>query len=103
MTEMNTRTYYISVDSSDRDRTIWAKSSKFEVKMDPLPGFVGASIQRSFKNVVSIELIDAVYPFSEVEQSSYMYLKLHEIDGNILSTCNGNQYFKNHNKRVCVW
>lgn len=59
--------------------------------MDPLPGFTGASIQRSFKNVVSIELIDAVYPFTE--SCSYLYLKLHEIDGNILSTHNGNQYF----------
>lgn len=88
---MNTRTYFVSVDSRDRDRLVWTKSSKFEVKMDPLPGFTGAAIQRSFKNVVSIELLDAVFPFSS--SCSYMYLKLYEVDGNILSTHNGNQYF----------
>lgn len=86
-----TRTYYITVDSRHRDRSLWTKTSKFEVKMDPLSGFAGAAIQRSFKNVVSIELVDAIYPF--VDSCSYLFLKIHEIDGNLLTTCNGNQYF----------
>jgi hypothetical protein len=56
------RTYYINIDSNDRDRTIWSDSGNFEVRFDPGPGYKGASIPRSLKNVYSVELVDAVYP-----------------------------------------
>jgi hypothetical protein len=88
---MSHRTYFVTIDSRDRDRNVWSTSSQFEVKFDPVEGYKGAGVQRSFRNVVSIELVDVIHP--HVEGYSHFYLRIKEIDGKILSTYNGSKYF----------
>jgi hypothetical protein len=90
----STRTYYASIDSRHRDRGTWPSTAEYEVKLDPAPGFTGAQLQRSFKNVVSVELIDASFPNSvDVMQYGYIYLRIREIDGIYETTCKGNRFF----------
>lgn len=76
--------YYVSVDSRDRNRNIWAKSSQFEVRLEPTSSYVGATIHRAFKNVVSIEIIDVIFPNQNyVLDEMYLLLYISELDGNI--------------------
>lgn len=86
--------YYISVDSRHRDRGVWPSSAQYEVKFDPPSGFAGACLQRSFKSVVSLELMHAIYPNSS-NVLSEMYLNLHipEVDGIIETTNAGSRCF----------
>lgn len=62
---MATNSYIITIDSSDRDRTAWTSSSRFEVKFDPVQEYNGAGIQKSFRNILSIELVDFIHPYVE--------------------------------------
>lgn len=87
---MAQRIHFVTIDSRDRDRNLWSKSSQFEVKFDPVTGYTGAGVQTSFRNVISIELVDAIHP--HVEGYSHFYLRIREINGNLLST-NGFKYF----------
>lgn len=89
MTTCNT--YFVTIDSSDRDRSVWPSSAQFQVQFDPDPTYIGAGVQQSFRNVVSIELVDAVHPY--VSGHSHHYLKIRELDGKLLSTHNGTKYF----------
>ncbi len=89
-----TKTYYISIDSIDRDRTVWPLSTRFEVKLDPPDNYSGAQIQRNFKNVVSIELVNSVIPnMNRVVDMRYLYLNIPEIDGILDTTCDGKRFF----------
>lgn len=88
---MAVNTYIVSIDSSDRNRDIWEKSSQFEVQFDPAQGYNGAGVQKSFRNIVSIELVDFIHPY--IDGCSHLYLRIRELDGRILSTYNGFQYF----------
>ena len=92
--KIHTKTYYINIDSRARDRTLWPFSSQFEVKLDPPDPFNGAQIQRSFKNVISIELMNSVFPNTvNVLDMQYLYLNIREIEGIIDTTCNGKRFF----------
>lgn len=89
-----TKTYYISIDSRDRDRSLWPLTTQFEVKLDPPDAYTGAQIQRSFKNVISIELMNAVFPnTNKVIDLQYLYLNIREIDGILDTTCAGKRFF----------
>ena len=89
-----TKTYYISIDSRDRDRNLWPLSSQFEVKLDPPDPYTGAQIQRNFKNVISIELINSVFPnTNKILDMQYLYLNIREIDGILDTTCKGKRFF----------
>jgi len=56
------RTYYVNIDSSDRDRKTWPNSGNFEVKFQPDSTFSGATVNRAFKNVVTVEVMDVMFP-----------------------------------------
>ena len=58
------REYYVNIDSTDRDRTLWADSGNFEVKMQPDGQFKGTTINRSFKNVKSKPIPNAITAIS---------------------------------------
>ncbi|QIG60140.1 hypothetical protein [Dishui Lake large algae virus 1] len=91
---VSTKSYYISIDSRDRDRNIWPYSSQFEVKLDPPAPYAGAQIQRSFKNVISVELVNAAFPnTNKVLDLQYIYLNIQEIDGILDTTCSGKRFF----------
>ena len=88
------KTHYINIDSRDRDRTVWSSSSKFEVYFSPNSYYTGAQISRNFHNVVSIELVNVIYPnTNNVINQQYLYLNIPEIDGIIDTTSNGGRYF----------
>lgn len=88
------RTYYVNIDSRDRDRRVWPNANQFQVQFDPAPGFAGAAIQRSFKNVVSVELIHAVVPASaNVAADMYVNLHIPELDAAVVETSHGNRCF----------
>ena len=89
-----TKSYYISVDSRDRDRTLWPNSNRFEVRMDAQPGFAGAQIARGFKNVTRIELINVIFPNTKsVLSEMYLFLSIPEIEGGMDTTSLGQRYF----------
>jgi hypothetical protein len=76
------REYYITIDSRDRDRSTWASSSYFQVKMEPENTYKGATVGRSFKNVKSIEVVSAQFPNTKnVLDEMYLYLCFQEIEG----------------------
>ena len=79
---VQTREYFVTVDSSDRDRTVWPTTSQYQVKMQPAHTFQGATIDRSFRNVESIEVVNAIFPNrNNVTDSMYLFLTIPEIDG----------------------
>jgi hypothetical protein len=81
------REYYVTVDSANRDRTIWTSTSQYEVKMQPSSGFQGATIDRAFKNVYSVEVINAIFPNqNNVLDEMYLYLCVPELNGLYEST-----------------
>ncbi len=89
-----TKTYYISIDSRDRDRSIWPLSSQFEVKLDPPDVYGGAQIQKSFKNVISIELLNSAFPnTNNMADVQYLYINIREVDGVLDTTCKGKRFF----------
>lgn len=79
---VTTREYFVTVDSSDRDRTVWPSTSRFQVKMQPDPAFAGATVERAFRNVESIEVVDAIFPnTNSVVDTRYLFLVVPEVDG----------------------
>lgn len=81
------REYFVTVDSANRDRNIWRNTNQYEVKMQPDGSFQGATIDRAFKNVRSIEVINAIFPnANNVVNEMYIYLCIPEIDGVLEST-----------------
>ena len=84
---IQTREFYVVLDSRNRDRSIYPSTSQFQVKTTPNQYFQGAFIGRSFKNVESIELIDAIFPnTNNVTNQMYLYLCIPEVDGVMEST-----------------
>ena len=83
------REYYVTVDSTDRDRTVWNSSSRFQIKMEPSPTFQGATLSRAFKNVKSVDIINVVYPnTNNVVNEMYLDLCVPELEGTIETTAN---------------
>jgi hypothetical protein len=96
--------YYVTIDSVDRNRTTWPSTSHFEVKFGAVsspttitvanatgqppsvltaPGYVGANVWRSFKNVASIELLGCSFPnTNNVLLEPCLYLSFDELKGN---------------------
>jgi hypothetical protein len=76
------REYYVTIDSTDRNRSLWPDSGNFQVKMQPEDNYTGATINRAFKNVRSIEVMNVIYPnTNKVTDQMYLYLCFPEIDG----------------------
>jgi hypothetical protein len=76
------RETYITIDSRDRDTSVWPSPSYFQVRMEPDGSFAGATLNRNYKNIKSIELVSAVYPnTNNVLKEMYLYLVIPEIDG----------------------
>jgi hypothetical protein len=78
------RTYYVNIDSTDRNRALWPDSGNFEVRFQPSGDYQGATVNRAFKNVYSVELIDAIYPnIVGVSQNMYFLLCIPELTDGI--------------------
>lgn len=76
--------YFVSIDSRDRDRELWPSSSAFEVRFEPHHTFQGATVHRAFKNVVSVEVMEVIFPNkNNVLDEMYLLMSIPELDGNI--------------------
>lgn len=65
------KTEYLVVSSKDRDAILYPNSSRFVI-----------NLQKSYKNVKSIELIQAIIPDqNNVQLEPYLLLKIDEIEG----------------------
>jgi hypothetical protein len=85
--EQYTREYFITIDSRDRNRTIWPSANNFQVKLDASSTFNGATIGRNFRNVKSLEVISVQFPnANNVLNEMYLYLCFPELDGVFEST-----------------
>jgi len=81
--------YYFTVDSRDRNKTIWPTTSEYQIKMEPENSFIGATLTRNYKNVKSIELINAVYPnTSNILQEPYLFVCIPELEGLLFDATN---------------
>lgn len=74
--------YYFTIDSRDRDRTAWPSTAEYQVKMEPENTFTGATLGRNYKNVKSLELMNATYPnLNNVLNEAYLFLCIPELEG----------------------
>lgn len=81
------REYFITIDSRDRNRTIWPSANNFQVKLDASSTFNGALISRVFRNVKSLEVVSVQFPnANNVLNEMYLYLCFPELDGVFEST-----------------
>jgi len=71
------REYYVTIDSRDRDRTVWSNPNNYAINFQ---GSSNSSIGRVFKNVKSIKLISAQFPYiSDFNSTRYITLEIEEI------------------------
>ena len=74
--------HYITIDSRDRDRQMWASSSQFQVKIQPEDTFKGATLWKAYRNVKSLEVVSVSFPnANNVLDEMHLYLVFPEIDG----------------------
>lgn len=94
--EYQDKIHYISVNSIDRK---WESDTNddsrynFQVKFKPSDDFIGAGINSSFKNVVSVELVSAILPvdahieafdtriYLNIMKYPYLLLSINELTG----------------------
>jgi hypothetical protein len=87
--DYKTKYYYFSIDSRDRDRTAWPSTSEYQVRMEPDKSFIGATLGRNYKNVKSLELMNAVYPnTSNVLQEPYLFVCIPELENKLFDATN---------------
>lgn len=74
--------FYITIDSRDRDRTMWPTANQFQVRVQPEDSYKGALLSRSYKNVKLLEVISVSFPnTNNVLDQMYLYLTFPELDG----------------------
>lgn len=80
--EYELKEYFVTIDSRDRDRTLWPNANQFQVKMEPDASYKGATLNRAFKNIRSVEVLSVQFPNTkDVLDQMYIYLCFPEIDG----------------------
>ena len=88
-------THLISIDSINRDISKYPKPNEFKINFNPvtmkntiLKGYIG----KSFENVISVQLISAIFPKhidnggNNIEDYPYIILEIDELGGNYQST-----------------
>ena len=88
-------THLISIDSINRDMSKYPKPNEFKIDFNPvsmgntiLKGYIG----KSFENVISVQLISAIFPKNidnggnHIEDYPYIILEIDELGGNYQST-----------------
>jgi hypothetical protein len=68
--------HYLIIDSRDRDRSIYPDTNRFVVPFNSNSSF---GVQDQFKNIVSIELIDAILPSTAISLEPYVSLTIPEL------------------------
>lgn len=104
---LNPVPHYLSVDSRERDRTVWPNANQFRIPLTgaaELPPTTRAAGVR-YKNVYSISLLSAVVPnVNNVLDQPYLLLQVDEIDGmyESASPACARAFAKLYFKEVCV-
>jgi hypothetical protein len=83
----NVKEQFITVDSRDRDISAFPSASVYEIRINPSSTYTGALLQKNYKNIKTIEFLNAIYPnVNSVLNEMYLYLTIPEIEGSFDST-----------------
>ena len=72
------KSFCVNIDSRDRDRDKFPNASKFQVFFNSSDSS-NANISYSYKNIISIRLIECVVPSAVFDDSRYIVLKISEL------------------------
>jgi len=74
--------HYITLDSRDRDRTLWATTSRFQINLSSNVTYDDSPEDNTYEAVRRVEVIDAIFPNrNHVVSEMYLYLCIPEIGG----------------------
>lgn len=74
--------HYITLDSSDRNRTLWPSSAQFRINLTSNITYDDAPEDNSYEGVRRVEVIDVMFPNkNHVISEMYLYLCIPEIGG----------------------
>lgn len=103
------KTHYVSVNSIDRDWTTQQENRyNFKVNFEPAEGQKGAGVNRLYKNIVSIEIMNIIMPLDNTPvpfdnriylstlRHPYLLLHIEEIDGVYSGTNSNNNHVFSH-------
>jgi hypothetical protein len=95
------KVHYININSVDRDWDHHAENRfQFQVKFNQNNTFAGAGISQLYKNIISVELVNAILPFDEsinpfdtrlyfgITKYPYLLLRIDELDSVFRGTNN---------------
>lgn len=77
--------HYVIIDSRDRDRTKYPNPNEYTVQFN---NGVDGNIEEQFRNIVSIELIDAIVPDAVTGLEPYLTLDIPELNSSYAGTNN---------------
>lgn len=81
--------WFVSIDSKDRNRVTEPNPSSYNVPFEPSDTYVGASLNRKYKNCVGIELIGATVPnVNNVLDEIYLLLEIGNISSDTYDATN---------------
>ena len=84
-----TKSFYIGIDSKDRDTSIFTKPNEYSIKFSPSNTTSSGYIDSGFQNIISIELIEGILADSSSETNAsdngtsfpYLLLQIEEFGG----------------------
>ena len=84
-----TKSFYIGIDSKDRDTSIFTKPNEYSIKFSPSNTTSSGYIDSGFQNIISIELIEGILAVSSSETNAsdngssfpYLLLQIEELGG----------------------
>ena len=83
------KSFYIGIDSKDRDTSIFTKPNEYSIKFSPSNTTSSGYIDSGFQNIISIELIEGILIDSSTETNAsdngtsfpYLLLQIEELGG----------------------
>ena len=84
-----TKSFYIGIDSKDRDTALFSKPNEYSIKFSPSNTTSSGYIDSGFQNIISIELIEGILADSSSETNAsdngtsfpYLLLQIEEFGG----------------------
>lgn len=89
--ETKAKSFLISINSKDRDKKIWKCPNEYSISFAPQSGQKLGYINRAFDNVVSVQLVSAIFPKNckngdNLEDYPYIILEIDELGSNYNGT-----------------
>ena len=89
--ETKLTSFLISINSKDRDTKLWKCPNEYSINFAPQNGQKNGYINRAFDNVVSVQLVSAIFPKicengNNLEDYPYIILEIDELGSNYNGT-----------------